>query len=263
MEQEGRPFGEILKDAQALGYAEADPSADIGGYDTAHKLAILTSLAFGTEIDLESVYLEGIEAITPEDIAAADQLGFRIKLLGVALATETGIEQRVHPTMVEKSTAIAQIDGVTNAVAIDGDLVGEVLLVGPGAGGEATASAVIGDLIDIAAGRQVPTLGVAADKLKPARRTRMRAHEGGYYIRLSVYDRPGAFARIAQRMAEQDISLESIVQHGSRGSREGDPRTVILITHETTEARVRGAFDLIKADGQVDDEPRMIRIERT
>src|SRR5512134_2661260 len=135
MENEGRSFADVLKEAQAQGYAEADPTFDIGGFDTAHKLALLTSLAFGTKVDLDSVYIEGIEQITPADIEAADDLGYRIKLLGVALRTESGIEQRVHPTMVPKHTAIAEVDGVLNCVAVNGDFVGDVVLIGRGAGG--------------------------------------------------------------------------------------------------------------------------------
>lgn len=262
MEREGKEFAEILGDAQAKGYAEADPTFDIGGFDAAHKLAILTSLAFGTEIDLDSIYVEGIANIVPEDLAAADELGYRIKLLGVALVTETGIEQRVHPTMVAKSLPIAEIDGVTNAVAIDGHYVGEIMLVGPGAGGKATASAVVGDICDAARGIKVAPLRVPVDELKPYRRAQMRAHEGGYYIRLSVFDRPGAFAAIAGRMAEQGISLESIVQRSSHAPGESGPTPVILITHETTEAQIREALDIIRADGHIEHDPQMIRIEQ-
>ena len=262
MEREGSDFSDVLADAQAKGYAEADPTFDIGGFDTAHKLAILTSLAFGTEIDLDSVYVEGITNIGPEDLAAADELGYRIKLLGVALVTETGIEQHGHPTMVAKRTPIAEIDGVTNAVAIDGHFVGEVMLVGPGAGGRATASAVVGDICDAARGIMVPPLRVPASELAPYQRAQMRAHEGGYYIRLSVYDRPGAFAAIAARMAEQGISLESIVQRAAHSPGSSEPKPVILITHETTEAQVREALDIIGADGHIERDPQMIRIEQ-
>ncbi|HSM20408.1 MAG TPA: homoserine dehydrogenase [Hyphomicrobiales bacterium] len=262
MEREGRPFDEILKDAQRIGYAEADPAFDISGHDAAHKLAILTSLAFGTRIDFESIYVEGIESIAPDDLSAADELGFRIKLLGVAMATDTGIEQRVHPTMVPKSSPIAEIDGVTNAIAVDGDYVGEVMLVGPGAGGKATASAVVGDICDIAGGAVLPPLAVPARALKPYKRARMRAHVGGYFIRLSVFDRPGAFAAIAKRMAEQEISLESIMQKGARNGGEARPRPVILITHETTEAQIRKALAAITKDGHIAGDPQMIRIAR-
>ena len=269
MEREGRTFADVLKEAQAQGYAEADPTFDIGGFDTAHKLTLLTSLAFGTRTSFESVYIEGIESITPADIEAADELGYRIKLLGVALRTESGIEQRVHPTMVPKHTAIAEVDGVLNCVAVEGDFVGEVVLVGRGAGGPATASAVTSDLIDIARGNILPPFGITAKDLKPYKKAQMRAHEGGYYIRLSVYDRTGAFAAIASRMAEQGISIESIVQRraaaelpGINRRHKGIPAAVVMITHQTTEAAIRKALAGIERDGHVDAKPQMIRIEK-
>ncbi len=269
MEAEGLSFEDCLADAQRLGYAEADPTFDIEGNDTAHKLAILTSLAFGTEISSDSIYLEGITSITTADIQAADELGYRIKLLGVAQRTDTGIEQRVHPTMVPKSSAIARIDGVLNAVAIDGDFVGEVVLVGPGAGGNVTASSVVADVADVARGDKTPVLGMPAEDLEPYTRARMRLHEGGYYMRLSVYDRPGAFAEIAHCMADANISLESIVQRrapnpaGSPDANgDGRPQPVILITYETTEVAVREALDVIMSKGVVADKPQMIRIEK-
>ena len=262
MEKEGLSFADVLKDAQDLGYAEADPTFDIGGHDTAHKLAILTSLAFGTRINSDAIYLEGIEAITTADIKAAKSLGYRIKLLGVAVATDTGIEQRVHPTMVEESSPIAQIDGVTNAVGIDGDVVGEILLVGPGAGGSATASAILGDVVDIAAGAVRAPLGQPVSGLKPYESARMRAHEGGYFIRLDVYDRPGAFAAVASRMAEQEISLEHILQHQEDHDTVGERQSVTLVTHETLEENVRAALAAIRDDGHIDNQAQMIRIER-
>ncbi|TCT11451.1 homoserine dehydrogenase [Tepidamorphus gemmatus] len=263
--EEGLSFQECLADAQRLGYAEADPTFDIEGHDSAHKLAILAALAFGTEIDTASIHLEGISSITPADLSAAEELGYRIKLLGVARRTESGIEQRVTPTMVPLVSAMAGIHGVLNAVAVDGDEVGEIMLVGPGAGGTATASAVVGDIVDIARGGPRPaTFGQPAQTLTPYRAARMRAHEGGYYIRLSVFDRPGAFAAIARRMAEQSISLESIMQkdgHDRDGS-DVRARRVILITHETTEAQIRRALDAIQEDGQIEGRPQMIRIEK-
>ncbi|ADZ71082.1 Homoserine dehydrogenase [Polymorphum gilvum SL003B-26A1] len=269
MEKDDLSFAECLADAQRLGYAEADPTFDIEGNDTAHKLAILTSLAFGCKISAEDVYLEGITSITTADIEAADELGYRIKLLGVAQKTDSGIEQRVHPTMVPKSSAIARIDGVLNAVAVDGDFVGEVVLVGPGAGGNATASSVVSDLADIARGDVAPVLGTPATDLVDYARAGMRLHEGGYYIRLSVYDRPGAFATIARCMADADISLESIVQRrrAARGDAPGastpaDPQPVILITYETTEAAVKQALEAVVSKGVVADAPQMIRIEK-
>jgi homoserine dehydrogenase len=265
MEAEGLSFDECLKDAQRLGYAEADPTFDIEGHDTAHKLAILTSIAFGCRISAGDIYMEGISNITQADIQAAGELGYRIKLLGVAQATETGIEQRVHPTMVPTASVIAQVHGVTNAVAIETDILGELLLSGPGAGGNATASAVIGDIADIAKSRpgfqHGPVFGRPAKELAPYRKAKMRAHAGGYFIRLTVHDRIGVFAAIAKRMADNDISLESIVQHA--GSKQSDNRkTVILVTHETTEAAVRRAVDGITKDGHLIDKPQVIRIER-
>ncbi|CTQ63733.1 homoserine dehydrogenase [Roseibium alexandrii] len=267
MEAEGISFEDCLADAQRLGYAEADPTFDIEGNDTAHKLAILTSLAFGTEIDADSIFMEGITSITTADIQAADELGFRIKLLGVAQRTDTGIEQRVHPTMVPKSSAIARIDGVLNAVAVDGDYVGEIVLVGPGAGGNATASSVVADITDIARGDQTPVLGMPATDLVPYERARMRLHEGGYYIRLSVYDRPGAFGEIARCMGDAGISLESIVQkRAAAEDRDRDsadaPQPVILITYETTEIAIKEALDVVMSKGVVAEQPQMIRIEK-
>src|SRR5688572_14058272 len=249
MLKEGRPFADVLKEAQEQGYAEADPTFDIGGFDTAHKLALLTSLAFGTRPSFDSIYVEGIETITPADIEAADDLGYRIKLLGVALRTDSGIEQRVHPTMVPKHTAIADVDGVSNCVAIDGDFVGDIMLIGPGAGAGPTASSVMSDVIDVARGHVLAPFVIKAKDLKPYKKAQMRAHEGGYYIRLSVYDRTGAFAAIASRMAEQGISLESIVQRrrpaelpGFRRQDAGAPTGVVMITHQTSEAAIRKAL---------------------
>lgn len=265
MEEEGLSFADCLADAQRLGYAEADPTFDIEGHDTAHKLSLLTSLAFGTRISAGDIYMEGISNITQADIRAAGELGYRIKLLGVAQRTESGIEQRVHPTMVPTASVIAQVDGVTNAVAIETDILGELLLSGPGAGGNATASAVVGDIADIAKAspgfQHGPVFGRPARELRPYKRARMRAHAGGYFIRLTVIDRAGAFAAIAKRMAANDISLESIVQHAN-GENGADRKTVILVTHETTEAAVRKAVDGITRDGHVVDTPQVIRIER-
>jgi len=265
MEAEGLTFEACLKDAQRLGYAEADPTFDIEGNDTAHKLSILTSLAFGTRIAANDIYLEGISNITQADIRAASDLGYRIKLLGVAQRTESGIEQRVHPTMVPTASVIAQVHGVTNAVAIETDILGELLLSGPGAGGNATASAVVGDIADIAKSRpgfqHGPVFGRPAKELKPYKKAQMRSHAGGYFIRLTVHDRVGVFAAVARRMADNDISLESIVQHAA-GANGDDKKTVILVTHETTEAAVRKAVDGVTRDGHLVDKPQVIRIER-
>lgn len=264
MESEGLSFGQCLAEAQRLGYAEADPAFDIGGFDTAHKLAILTSLAFGTVIDPAAISVEGIETITLADLKAAAELGFRVKLLGVAQRTPHGIEQRVHPTMVAKSTAIAQVMGVTNAVTIDADAVHELTLMGPGAGGEATASAIVADIADIARGVRSAPFGRPAASLERARCAPMQMHEGGYYIRLSVYDRPGAAAAIATRMAECGISLESIMQRRRPGTKlaPGEAVPVVLITHATHETSVRQALDAAITDGFLAAKPQVIRIER-
>ena len=268
MQEEGRSFADVLSEAQALGYAEADPTFDVGGFDTAHKLTILTSLAFGTEVAFSEIHVEGIEQITEADIQAADELGFRIKLLGVAQRTPSGIEARVHPAMVPKHSAIAEVSGVTNCVAVDGDRVGTLMLIGPGAGSEATASAVASDIVDIARGGDVPPFIVPVAHLKPHTRAKIGEHEGAYYVRLAVYDKPGAMAAIAKRMGDRGVSLESIVQRragtlpgtGRRGT-PGSPAAVTLITHETTEEAIRAALDGIEADGNVAERPQMIRIE--
>src|SRR5579872_812772 len=181
MEQEGLSFAECLKDAQRLGYAEADPSFDVDGHDTAQKLAILASLAFGTKVAQSAVYVEGISSIAPEDLRAAADLGYRVKLLGVAVKTAKGIEQRVHPTMVPKSSSIAQVMGVTNAVTIDGAGIPPITLVGPGAGGGATASAVVADIADVARGVRVSPFGRPAESPKATEKAPMMHHEGGYY----------------------------------------------------------------------------------
>ncbi|MCA1969820.1 MAG: homoserine dehydrogenase [Rhizobium sp.] len=265
MEKEGLTFEACLKEAQRLGYAEADPTFDIEGNDTAHKLSILTTLAFGSQISADDIYLEGISNISIDDIHAARDLGFRIKLLGVAQRTETGIEQRVHPTMVPFDSVIAQVDGVTNAVALESDILGELLMVGPGAGGNATASAVLGDITDIAKSRpgmqQVPVLGRPAHLLEPYRQAQMRSHEGGYFIRLTVVDRTGVFASIATKMADNNISLESIVQRSEHAAADA-PVTIILVTHATMEDAVRKAVSAIKGEGYLVGEPQVIRIER-
>ena len=261
METERLPFDVCLKEAQRLGYAEADPSFDVGGFDTAHKLSILAALAFGARIDAEAISVEGIENITLADLVAADELGFRVKLLGVAAATGHGVEQRVHPTMVAKTTPLAQTMGVLNAVTIDGDAVGALTLVGPGAGGDATASAVAADIADIARGGAALAFGRPVAALTALDRVSLQRHEGGYYVRLSVLDRPGAMAKIATRMADRSISLDSIMQKRT-GADESPYVSVVIVTHATTETSIREALALTMQDGFVRDKPQVIRIER-
>jgi homoserine dehydrogenase len=267
METEKLSFEDCLKEAQRLGYAEADPSFDIEGHDTAQKLAILASLAFGSRVDPDAIYVEGITSITTADLDAAEELGYRIKLLGVAVKTEQGIEQRVHPTMVRKNSPIAQVMGVTNAVTVDAEGIAPITLVGPGAGGLATASAVVSDIADIARGVRAAPFGRPSAKLTASKKAPMQRHEGGYYIRLIAVDRPGTFAAIANRLAEQQISIESIVQR-HRAPQGGDdpkrppPVPVILITYATTEDAVRKALSAVKRDRVISGEPQLIRIEK-
>ncbi len=266
MGNEGIGFAECLSDAQKLGYAEADPSFDVDGYDTAHKLAILSSLCFGCEIAPDEIFVEGITRITQADIKVAGDLGYKIKLLGIAQRSAEGIEQRVHPTLVPKTSAIAGVDGVLNAVALETDHVHELLLAGPGAGGPPTASSVLSDILDVARGTRVPPLGVPSQELTPYRQAPMKAHEGGYYIRLNAKDVPGAFANIASRMGEAGISLESVIQRpdlrvGDGSGTNAPLRTIVLLTHSTLEQSVREALALIAADGFIVGEPQLIRIE--
>ncbi|MGD0024501.1 MAG: homoserine dehydrogenase [Xanthobacteraceae bacterium] len=271
MEQDRLAFAECLRGAQRLGYAEADPSFDVEGHDTAQKLSILASLAFGSKVDPDAIYVEGISSITLADLDAAGELGYRVKLLGVAVRTEAGIEQRVHPTMVPRDSAIAQVMGVTNAVTIDAEGLTPITLVGPGAGGMATASAVVSDLADIARGVRTAPFGRPAARMTTIRKAPMQHHEGGYYIRLLARDRPGTAATIARRLAQQNISLESIVQRhgvvapgasGSRPGRSGEPVPVILITYATSEDAVHRALAAVRRDRVISGRPQVIRIEK-
>ncbi len=266
MEQEGLSYNDCLKDAQRLGYAEADPTFDVEGFDTAQKLALLASLAFGTRVDENAIYVEGISSIAPADLAAADELGYRIKLLGVAVRTGKGIEQRVHPTMVRKDSAIAQVMGVTNAVTIDAEGINPITLVGPGAGGAATASAVLSDICDIARGLRTAPFGRPTARLTGVRKAPMQRHEGGYYIRLMARDRPGTAATIATRLAEQEISLESIVQRHAKDDagtvKKGGAVPVILVTYATSEDAVRKALAAVGRDKVISGRPQVIRIEK-
>jgi homoserine dehydrogenase len=266
MEQEGLSFAECLADAQRLGYAEANPSFDVDGHDTAQKLAILASLAFGTKVAEGAIYVEGISSIAPEDLRAAADLGYRVKLLGVAVRTAKGIEQRVHPTMVPKSSSIAQVMGVTNAVTVDGAGIPPITLVGPGAGGAATASAVVADIADVARGVRVSPFGRPAESLKATEKAPMERHEGGYYIRLMARDFPGTAASIATRLAEQKISIESIVQRHPNGEAPKGGKSsqvpVILITYATHEDAVYRALKAVQQDKVISGRPQVIRIEK-
>ncbi len=267
MERERLSFDECLNEAQRLGYAEADPSFDIEGHDTAQKLSILASLTFGIRVDPAAIYVEGITSITTADLEAAEELGYRIKLLGVAVKTDKGIEQRVHPTMVRKDSAIAQVMDVTNAVTIDAEGIPPITLVGPGAGGMATASAVVADIADIARGVRAAPFGRPLSKLKVSKKAPMQRHEGGYYIRMLAVDKPGTAATIAKRLAQHNISMESIVQRHrgppAGGAEKGKgPVPVIIITYATTEDAVRKALAAVQRDRVISGRPQLIRIEK-
>ena len=267
MERERLSFEQCLAEAQRLGYAEADPSFDIEGHDTAQKLSILASLTFGIRVDPAAIYVEGITSITTADLEAADELGYRIKLLGVAVRTDKGIEQRVHPPMVRKDSAIAQVMDVTNAVTIDAEGIAPITLVGPGAGGMATASAVVADIADIARGVRAAPFGRPIAKLKISKKAPMQRHEGGYYIRMRAVAKPGTAATIAKRLAQHNISMESIVQRHrgppAGGAERGKgPVPVILITYATTEDAVRKALAAVQRDKVISGRPQLIRIEK-
>ena len=258
MRESAREFAEVLAEAQKLGYAEADPSFDIDGIDAAHKLAILASVGFGRPVDLAGVYAEGIRHVSRLDIEFAEELGYRIKLLGIARLTEDGLEQRVHPCMVPQASPIAAVEGVYNAVVAEGDFVGRVLLHGRGAGALPTASAVVADLVDIAAGRHAAAFGVPILDLSPIPGVPIERHQGAYYIRLMVVDQPGVIADVAAALRDQQVSMESMIQ---RGRAPGEAVPVVLTTHVTVEAAMRRALHKIEALDTVLEPPRLIRIE--
>ncbi len=258
MRETGRDFDEILADAQKMGYAEADPGFDVDGIDAAHKLAILTSVAFGHEVDFAGVHIEGIRHISSADIAFADELGYRIKLLGIARRTDHGIEQRVHACMVRADAPIAHVEGVFNAVVVEGDFVGTTVFEGRGAGAGPTASAVVADLIDIAREGRVPAFAVPASELAPADTAPMDSHMGAYYVRLMVVDRPGVIAGVTAALRDEQVSMESMIQ---RSRAPDEPVPVVITTHETREAGMMKALAAIGALDTVVEPPRMIRIE--
>ncbi len=258
MRDEDLEFTEVLEDAQRLGYAEVDPSFDIDGVDAAHKLAILASLAFGREVDFDAVHIEGIRRISQMDIRFAEELGYRIKLLGIASENENGVEQRVHPCLVPCDAQIASVEGVFNAVVAEGDFVDTLMMEGCGAGEGPTASAVLADVMDIARGIKIPTFGIRCNDLKPANTASMDHHKGAYYVRLMVVDRSGIFADIATALRDNEVSMESILQQRRAP---GEAVAVILTLHETQEVRMLRVIESISGVDGVLEEPVMIRIE--
>ncbi|TBW57844.1 homoserine dehydrogenase [Marinobacter halodurans] len=261
----GRAFDEVLKEAQAKGYAEADPTFDVEGIDAAHKLTILASAGFGVPLQFERAYTEGISRITPYDIAHAELLGYRIKHLGIARRRENGIELRVHPTLVPQSHLIAQVDGVLNAVLVDGDAVGQTMYYGPGAGDEATASAVIADIVDVARSvaaesrQRVPYLGFEPDALENLEVLPMEDIQSAYYLRIQALDRPGVLAKVASILSEHGINIESIMQKESE--LEDGKIPVIILTHTVQERQINRAIEDLEALSDIQEKVVRIRAE--
>jgi len=261
----GRDFAEVLKEAQDLGYAEADPTFDVEGIDAAHKLTILAASGFGVPLQFEKGFTEGISTLTPYDIAHAELLGYRVKHLGIARRREDGIELRVHPTLVPKSHLIAQVDGVLNAVMVDGDAVGQTMYYGPGAGDEATASAVIADIVDVArsvaaeSNQRVPYLGFSPDAIEDLSVLSMEDIQSAYYLRIQALDRPGVLAKIASILSEHGINIESIMQKESEFKDGRIP--VIILTHTVQERQMNLAIEEMESLSDIADKVIRIRAE--
>jgi homoserine dehydrogenase len=258
MEATGRGFEEVLKDAQRLGYAEADPTLDVGGGDTAHKLALLTGLVFGVKPDLDGFAVQGIAHIVPEDIGFAREFGYRIKLLGIAKITPQGLDLRVQPAMVMAGTPLADVDGVFNGIVADAGQAGPYFFEGRGAGEAPTANAVIADIVDIARGNLGPAFGVPALSLITLTAAPAGSASSPFYLRFQVLDVPGVLAEIAGHLAKWRVSIESMIQ---RGRAPGEAVSIVMITHETTHAAVAGALETIAASDKVVAPPCMIPME--
>ena len=265
MRDKGRSFDEVLAEAQELGYAEADPTFDVEGIDAAHKLTILSSIAFGIPLQFDKTYTEGISKITLEDVAYAEELGYRIKHLGVARRTEAGVEQRVHPTLIPKSRLIANVNGVMNAVLVKGDAVGATLYYGAGAGDEATGSAVIADIIDVTRTlttdpeNRVPHLAFQPNELADIPVVSMDAVETAFYLRMSAKDEAGVLAEVTRILGDKNISIEAFIQ--KQAEHEGDDVNIILLTHRVNEGDMNSALEQIEALDVINDEIMRIRVE--
>ncbi len=258
MEETGREFAEVLSEAKALGYAEADPSFDVGGTDTAHKLAILAALAFGAHVPFGDLFVEGIERIRPADMEFAWDLGYRIKLLGLASREGSGVAARVHPALVPLTAPIAEVGGVMNGITVESDPVGTTVLEGPGAGEGPTASAVVADIADIARGNRQNFYVKGAKDLENAGLVPFSSLIYRYYLRLNVIDKPGVIASITAIMANAEISIESLIQP-ARAPDEAVP--IVIQTHETTESAMASVMQQIDALDAVIEKPCLIRIE--
>ena len=261
MSTKGRAFDEVLAEAQSLGYAEADPTFDIDGTDAAHKLVILASLAFGVPLDIESPFKQGIDSLTPKDLDYAAEMGYRIKHLGIARQQAAGIEVRVHPTLIPESKQLATVDGVLNAVMVTGSAVGELVLVGPGAGGSATASSVCADIVDIARSPlgSGPALGLPATGLTAKALIAPDDIASEWYVRLTVADRPGVMVNITQTLANRDISIESLVQKASLSGQSEVP--IVLLTHQTPGSAISEAIEEITGLPDVQSDYALLRVE--
>mgnify|MGYP001171383755 FL=1 len=265
MREKGRAFGDVLQEAQLLGYAEADPTFDVEGIDAAHKLTILASIAFGIPLQFDKAYTEGITKLTSADVNYAEALGYRIKHLGVACRTEEGIELRVHPTLIPADRLIANVNGVMNAVMVHGDAVGPTLYFGAGAGMEPTASAVVADLVDIARlldsdpAQHVPHLAFQNDALSDHPILPIEACESAYYLRIQAKDRPGVLAQVATILSERGINIESIMQKEAEEQHGLVP--VILLTHRVQEQRMNDAIAALEALQDVVGKVMRIRVE--
>ncbi|WP_017928983.1 homoserine dehydrogenase [Limimaricola hongkongensis] len=257
MQSAGLPYDAVFQEAADLGYLEADPQLDVGGIDAGHKLALLAAIAFGTKVDFSGVELEGIGAITIEDITHAADMGFRIKLLGVAQMTGRGLEQRMSPCLVPASSPLGQLEGGTNMVVLEGDAIGQVVLRGPGAGAGPTASAVMGDVMDLARGLRLPVFGQPAAGLRGARAARA-AVPAPYYLRLRLIDKPGALAKVAKVLGEAGISIDRMRQY----DHEDVSAPVLIVTHKTTRSALEEALSGFEATGVVQGTPVAIRIEQ-
>jgi len=256
MEAAGLPYDEVFAEADALGYLEADPTLDVGGIDAGHKLSLLAAIAYGTQVDFAGVALEGIERLSIDDIRQAADMGFRIKLLGVAQVTGRGLEQRMSPCLVPADSPLGQLEGGTNMVIIEGDSVGQIVLRGAGAGEGPTASAVMGDVLDIARGLRISTFGQPAESLRAARAAQAAA-PAPYYLRMSLVDKPGALARVATVLGDAGISIDRMRQYGHSDER----APVLIVTHKTTRTALDEAFAGLAATKVVVTEPVAIRIE--
>ncbi|MGE0774165.1 MAG: homoserine dehydrogenase [Sphingomonadaceae bacterium] len=257
MEEAGRDFAEVLAEAQALGYAEADPSFDIDGVDAAHKLSILASLAFGTRLDFDAVNIGGIRHVIAADISEARALGFRVRLVGLAEATADGLFQRVHACLVPLSHPMAHVAGSLNAVVAEGNFVGRLVFEGRGAGEGPTASAVVADLIDIARGEFGPAFAMPVDSLADPGSSAMSSRRGRVYLRFAVPDRTGVLAEITAAMRDAGVSIESLIQRGTNP--EGDV-LLVMVTHDTPEASVLAALDRLEGSQSVIGSPMLMHI---